>query len=146
MRFPAITTSSGHGAASHEAILGREAGAFSSQRSNAAGSGVTVSDRMYCEGYPAASIRWRPSAISAGPNISIGRPRSAPPMRSKTADTGGLTGRQQSLRVDGRSYLVEPEPVWLLMIDANVFEPLKRGRLNGVRKRFIDRPRAAGTR
>lgn len=91
-----------------------------------AGERVIISDRMYCEGYPAG----------LGPMAAFGYFRQPDYLHWETPFglSDAAEDRMYEVRSpDGRnvyrlmdaSYLVEPEPgLWLLMIDANIFEPL----------------------
>ncbi len=91
-----------------------------------AGERVIISDRMYCEGYPAG----------LGPMAAFGYFRQSDYLHWETPFglSDAAEDRLYEVRSpDGRnvyslmdaSYLVEPEPgLWLLMIDANIFEPL----------------------
>lgn len=91
-----------------------------------AGERVIISDRMYCEGYPAG----------LGPMAAFGYFRQSDYLHWETPFglSDAAEDRMYEVRSpDGRnvyslmdaSYLVEPEPgLWLLMIDANIFEPL----------------------
>ncbi|MBZ9656812.1 metallophosphoesterase [Phyllobacterium sp. 2063] len=105
-----------------------------------AGKKIVLSDRMYCEGYPAG----------LGPMASFGyfrRPEyvhwETPFARSDAVedrlyDVTSPDGRN-TYRLMDASYLVEPEPgLWLLMIDANVFEPLDGDFERGEEAAFID--------
>lgn len=91
-----------------------------------AGERVVVSDRMYCEGYP----------VGLGPMADFGYFRQPDYLHWETpfGTSDASEDRLYEVRSpDGRnvyqlmdaSYLVEPEPgLWLMMIDANIFEPL----------------------
>ncbi len=89
------------------------------------GEGVVITDRMYCEGYPAGLdpmgafgyfrqpdyLHWEtPFGASDAPE-------------DRLYDVRSPDGRNIYRLMDA-SYLVEPEEgLWLLMIDANIFEP-----------------------
>ncbi len=91
-----------------------------------AGERVIISDRMYCEGYP----------VGLGPMADFGYFRQPDYLHWETpfGTSDASEDRLYEVRSpDGRnvyqlmdaSYLVEPEPgLWLMMIDANIFEPL----------------------
>ncbi|WP_454687647.1 metallophosphoesterase family protein [Agrobacterium leguminum] len=105
-----------------------------------AGERVVVSDGMYCEGYPAGLgpmaafgyfrqpdyLHWEtPFGVSDAPEDRLYAVRSP-------------DGRNVYRLMDA-SYLVEPEPgLWLLMIDANIFEPLDGEFEAGEEAAFID--------
>ncbi|MBO9653812.1 MAG: metallophosphoesterase [Agrobacterium tumefaciens] len=105
-----------------------------------AGAQVIVSDRMYCEGYPAGLgpmaafgyfrqpdyLHWEtPFGLSDAPEDRLYEVRSP-------------DGRNAYHLMDA-SYLVEPEPgLWLMMIDANIFEPLDGTFETGEEAAFID--------
>ncbi|MCA2372948.1 metallophosphoesterase [Agrobacterium genomosp. 3 str. CIP 111-78] len=105
-----------------------------------AGERVVISDRMYCEGYP----------VGLGPMSAFGYFRQPDYIHWETPF--GLSdlaeGRLYEVRSpDGHnvyqlmdaSYLVEPEPgLWLLMIDANIFEPLDGAFEKGEEAAFTD--------
>ena len=104
------------------------------------GERVVVSDGMYCEGYPAGLgpmaafgyfrqpdyLHWEtPFGVSDAPEDRLYAVRSP-------------DGRNVYRLMDA-SYLVEPEPgLWLLMIDANIFEPLDGEFEAGEETAFID--------
>ncbi|MBW9073793.1 metallophosphoesterase family protein [Agrobacterium deltaense] len=104
------------------------------------GERVVVSDGMYCEGYPAGLgpmaafgyfrqpdyLHWEtPFGVSDAPEDRLYAVRSP-------------DGRNVYRLMDA-SYLVEPEPgLWLLMIDANIFEPLDGEFEAGEEAAFID--------
>lgn len=101
---------------------------------------MVFSDKMYCLGYPAGlrglpdlgffakadSIHWEtPFGTSADPEHRLYTARSA-------------DGKNEYQLMDA-SYLVEPVPdLWLLMIDANVFEPNNGDLSNAGSAAFID--------
>ena len=105
-----------------------------------AGDHVVISDRMYCEGYPAG----------LGPTAAFGYFRQPDYLHWETPF--GLSDAPQDRLYevrspDGRnayslmdaSYLVEPEPgLWLMMIDANIFEPRDGTFEAGEEAAFID--------
>ncbi|MFK0206056.1 metallophosphoesterase family protein [Agrobacterium sp. NPDC090283] len=105
-----------------------------------AGERVVVSDRMYCEGYPAG----------LGPMAAFGYFRQPDYLHWETpfGMSDAAEDRLYEVRSpDGRnvyrlmdaSYLVEPEPgLWLLMIDANIFEPLDGAFETGEEAAFTD--------
>ncbi|OBZ93417.1 metallophosphoesterase [Pararhizobium polonicum] len=99
-----------------------------------------LSDRMYCEGYPAGLL----------PMAGFGLFRRSEYLHWETpfGPSDSVTARQYTVSSqDGKttfslmdaSYLVEPEDgLWLLMIDANVFEP-RNGETDPLREEtFID--------
>ncbi|WP_457588622.1 metallophosphoesterase family protein [Ensifer canadensis] len=102
--------------------------------------GAIVTPRMYCEGYPSG----------LGPMAAYGYFRKSEYLHWETPF--GLSDDVESRRYevaspDGRnryalmdaSYLVEPEPgLWLLMMDANVFEPRDGTFESGEEAAFID--------
>ena len=99
-----------------------------------------ITDKMYCLGYPAGlqampqlgffrragDLHWEtPFGLSDRPEDRLYRVQSA-------------DGRNHYDLVDG-SYLCEPEPgLWLLMIDANVFEPRNGDHIRGEAAAFVD--------
>ncbi|MGK9041064.1 metallophosphoesterase [Rhizobium sp. SA279] len=105
-----------------------------------AGERVVVNDGMYCEGYPAGLcpmavfgyfrqpdyLHWEtPFGVSDAPEGRLYAVRSP--------------GGRNVYRLMDASYLVEPEPgLWLLMIDANIFEPLDGEFEAGEEAAFID--------
>lgn len=102
--------------------------------------GAIVTPRMYCEGYP----------TGLGPMAACGYFRKPEYLHWETPF--GLSDDIESRRYevvspDGSnryslmdaSYLVEPEPgIWLLMIDANVFEPRDGTFVGGEEAAFVD--------
>ncbi|MFS8049235.1 metallophosphoesterase [Rhizobium sp. BR 314] len=105
-----------------------------------AGDGVVFSDRIYCEGYP---YGLRPMA-----NFGFFR---RPEYIHWESPFGSSDAAQERLyevtspdghnryRLTDASYLVEPVPgIWLLMIDANVFEPRDGSFSHGEEAAFID--------
>jgi len=105
-----------------------------------AGNGTVFSDRMYCEGYPEGL---RPMA-----NFGFFRKPEyihwESPFGSSDAEEDRLyevaspDGRN-CYRLMDASYLVEPASgLWLLMIDANVFEPLDGAFMHGEEAAFTD--------
>jgi 3',5'-cyclic AMP phosphodiesterase CpdA len=84
-----------------------------------------LSDRMYCDGYPAGLMPMAAFGLFARPEYLY--------WESPFGGSDDILARQYTVSsADGRStfrlmdasYLVEPEDgLWLLMIDANVFEP-----------------------
>jgi 3',5'-cyclic AMP phosphodiesterase CpdA len=105
-----------------------------------AGERVVVSDRMYCEGYPAGLepmaafgyfrqpdyLHWEtPFGLSDAPE-------------DRLYDVHSPDG-ENVYRLMDASYLVEPEPgLWLMMIDANIFEPRDGTFDRGEEAAFID--------
>lgn len=105
-----------------------------------AGERVVISDRMYCEGYPEGldpmaafgyfrqsdHLHWEtPFGLSDAPQHRLYEVRSP-------------DGRNVYTLMDA-SYLVEPEPgLWLMMIDANIFEPRDGSFGRGEEAAFID--------
>jgi 3',5'-cyclic AMP phosphodiesterase CpdA len=118
----------------------RGAGVRVSSDAAAAAPGVITTPRMYCEGYPKG----------LGPMAAYGYFRKPDYVHWETPF--GLSDRIESRCYEvaspdnsnrhtlmDASYLVEPEPgIWLLMIDANVFEP-RNGQFAGSEEAaFID--------
>ncbi|WP_312357336.1 metallophosphoesterase [Agrobacterium sp.] len=105
-----------------------------------AGERVVISDRMYCEGYP----------VGLGPMSAFGYFRQPDYIHWETPFGLSDSAEDRLYEVrspDGRnvyqlmdaSYLVEPEPgLWLLMIDANIFEPLDGAFEKGEEAAFTD--------
>ena len=105
-----------------------------------AGERVVISDRMYCEGYP----------VGLGPMSAFGYFRQPDYIHWETPFGVSDLAEDRLYEVrspDGHnvyqlmdaSYLVEPEPgLWLLMIDANIFEPLDGASENGEEAAFTD--------
>jgi 3',5'-cyclic AMP phosphodiesterase CpdA len=105
-----------------------------------AGERVVFSDRMYCEGYPAGLepmaafgyfrqpdyLHWEtPFGLSDAPE-------------DRLYDVRSPDG-ENVYRLMDASYLVEPEPgLWLMMIDANIFEPRDGTFERGEEAAFID--------
>ncbi len=105
-----------------------------------AGKGPVFSDSMYCEGYPEGL---RPMA-----NFGFfRRPEyvhwespfgSSDSEEDRLYEVSSPDGRNRYQLMDA-SYLVEPTPgLWLLMIDANVFEPLDGAFTHGEEAAFTD--------
>lgn len=102
--------------------------------------GAIVTPRMYCEGYPSG----------LGPMAAYGYFRKPDYLHWETPfglSDAVETRRYQVASPDGEnryalmdaSYLVEPEPgLWLLMIDANVFEPRDGTFEAGEEAAFVD--------
>lgn len=105
-----------------------------------AGNNVVFSDDMYCEGYPSG----------LNPMAKFGYFRRAEYLHWETpfGTSDAVEDRVYTVvSPDGKnryelmdaSYLVEPEPgLWLVMIDANVFEPLDGSFVSGEEKAFTD--------
>ncbi|MCD4662949.1 metallophosphoesterase [Agrobacterium sp.] len=105
-----------------------------------AGERVVISDRMYCEGYP----------VGLGPMSAFGYFRQPDYIHWETPFGVSDLAEDRLYEVrspDGHnvyqlmdaSYLVEPEPgLWLLMIDANIFEPLDGAFEKGEEAAFTD--------
>ncbi|TAY60799.1 metallophosphoesterase family protein [Rhizobium leguminosarum] len=102
--------------------------------------GAVFSDRMYCEGYP--------DGLRAMANFGyFRRPEyihwespfgSSDAQEDRVYEVTSPNGVNRYRLMDA-SYLVEPEPgLWLLMIDANVFEPLDGSFLDGEEAAFTD--------
>ncbi len=101
---------------------------------------VVFSDRMYCEGYPAG----------LGPMAGFGYFRRPEYLHWETPFGASDAPEDRLYEVrspDGRnvyrlmdaSYLVEPEPgLWLMLIDANIFEPLDGAFRTGEEAAFTD--------
>ena len=107
--------------------------------------GAIVTQAMRCEGQPAALLPMARFGLFRqaeylhweSPLGSDDRPEAR--MYDAVAADGSVTQRLMDA-----SYLVEPEPgLWLLMIDANVFEP-RPGRPDAKRKRAFIGPSDAG--
>ncbi|MGF6177103.1 metallophosphoesterase family protein [Ensifer sp. 4252] len=105
-----------------------------------AAAGEIVTPRMYCEGYP----------TGLGPMADYGYFRKpeylhwetpfglSDDVESRRYAVASPDGSNQYSLMDA-SYLVEPEPgTWLLMIDANVFEPRDGTCMNGEEAAFVD--------
>lgn len=111
-----------------------------SSNARLAGEHVVLSGGMYCEGYPAG----------LGPMAAFGYFRHPNYLHWETPFGGSDAPQDRLYEVrspDGSniyelmdaSYLVEPEPgLWLLMIDANVFEPVDGVFATGEEAAFID--------
>ncbi|MDH4439884.1 MAG: metallophosphoesterase [Rhizobium sp.] len=103
-------------------------------------SGSVVTPVMFCEGYPAGLMPMarygyfrRPDDLSW--ETPFGHDDSPEARTYEVASEDG-TNRYQLMDA---SYLVEPEPgLWLLMIDANVFEPRNGSFRRGSKSAFID--------
>lgn len=122
-------------------FLGRDGrGILVTSDANGAGSGVTVSDRMYCEGYPAGLDPMAAFGYFRRPEYlhwetPFGTSDAVEDRRYGVASPDG-SNRYELMDA---SYLVEPEPgLWLLMIDANVFEPVNGTFEWGEEAAFID--------
>lgn len=102
--------------------------------------GAIVTPRMYCEGYPSG----------LGPMAAYGYFRRpdylhwetpfghSDDVESRRYEVASPDGTNRHTLVDA-SYLVEPEPgIWLLMIDANVFEPRDGTFEGGEEAAFVD--------
>jgi 3',5'-cyclic AMP phosphodiesterase CpdA len=106
----------------------------------AMGQEATITPAMRCAGQPAALMPMARFGLFRQPEYlhweSPFGPSDAPDDRiyDATAADGSVTHRLMDA-----SYLVEPEPgLWILMIDANVFEP-RPGRTDPARKKaFLD--------
>lgn len=102
--------------------------------------GMVVTDKMYCPGYPAG--------LSALPDLGFFRRQADIHWESPFGEDSDPQKRLYTIRsAEGRntyqmmdaSYLVEPLPdIWLLMIDANVFEPREGSFVAGEPGAFID--------
>jgi 3',5'-cyclic AMP phosphodiesterase CpdA len=99
-----------------------------------------LSDRMYCEGYPAGLLPMAAFGLFSQPEYHhwespFGRSDS---IQDRQYLVSSEDGRSTFSLMDA-SYLVEPEEgLWLLMIDANVFEP-RNGHQDPFREEtFID--------
>jgi 3',5'-cyclic AMP phosphodiesterase CpdA len=83
------------------------------------------SDRMYCEGYPAGLLPMSSFGLFAQPEYlhwesPFGRSDSIEERQYRVSSKDG----RSTFSLMDASYLVEPEEgLWLLMIDANIFEP-----------------------
>lgn len=115
-------------------------GVLVSSDSRLAGKGAVFSDRMYCEGYPEGL---RPMAAFG----YFRRPEylhwespfgSSDAVEDRLYEVTSPNGSNRYRLMDA-SYLVEPTPgLWLLMIDANVFEPLDGTFEEGEEAAFTD--------
>ncbi|EJN06215.1 metallophosphoesterase [Phyllobacterium sp. YR531] len=86
---------------------------------------MVFSDKMYCQGYP--------EGLQAMPDLGFFAPSDAIHWETPFGNSSDPASRRHKVRsADGlnqyelmdASYLIEPLPnLWLLMIDANVFEP-----------------------
>lgn len=105
-----------------------------------AASGAIVSDRMYCAGYPAgldpmSAFGYFPRSGYLHWETPFGTSGS---VEDRCYEVTSPDGTNRYSLMDA-SYLVEPEPgLWLLMIDANVFEPLDGEFERGQEEAFID--------
>lgn len=113
-----------------------------------AGERVVVNDGMYCEGYPAGLCPMAVFGYFRQPDYLHWET----PFGVSDAPEGRLyavcspDGRNVYRLMDA-SYLVEPEPgLWLLMIDANIFEPLDGEFEAGEEAAFIDSTSGGGMR
>lgn len=102
--------------------------------------GAIVTPRMYCEGYPSG----------LGPMAAYGYFRKpdylhwetpfgiSDAVESRRYEVASPDGKNRYALMDA-SYLVEPQPgIWLLMIDANVFEPRDGAFEGGEETAFVD--------
>lgn len=105
-----------------------------------AGPGTVVSERMYCEGYPIGLDLMADFGYFRRPEYlhwetPFGASDAVEDRRYGVASPDG----RNRYRLMDASYLVEPEPgLWLLMIDANVFEPRDGEHVRGEEAAFID--------
>lgn len=103
-------------------------------------SGVVISADMYCEGYPAGLHPMREFGYYRNPSyLHWETPFGASDADAdRTYEAVSADGRNKYRLMDA-SYLVEPEPgLWLLMIDANIFEPRNGEFAEGEEAAFID--------
>ncbi|MEK1889899.1 MAG: metallophosphoesterase [Phyllobacterium sp.] len=102
--------------------------------------GMVTTDKMYCSGYPAG--------LKALPSLGFFRRTSDILWETPFGASDDPTARLYTVRSDDgqneyrlmdASYLVEPLPgLWLLMIDANVFEPRNGEFVDGDSGAFVD--------
>jgi 3',5'-cyclic AMP phosphodiesterase CpdA len=98
------------------------------------------SDRMYCEGYPAGLLPMASFGLFSQPEYlhwetPFGR---SDRIEERQYRVSSKDGRSTFSLMDA-SYLVEPEEgLWLLMIDANIFEPRNDHRNPFCEETFID--------
>jgi 3',5'-cyclic AMP phosphodiesterase CpdA len=99
-----------------------------------------VSSAMYCEGYPTGLAPMARQGYFRRPDYLLwetpfGQDDSPDGRTYEVASEDG----QNRYRLMDASYLVEPEPgLWLLMLDANVFEPRKGEFRRGSKRAFVD--------
>ncbi len=115
--------------------------------------GAVVTPQMYCAGAAEALQAMAAFGLCRQPGyVHWETPFGAADGVADGAEDGFAARAFDACSPDGRvvqrvidaSYLVEPEPgLWLLMIDANVFEP-RNGRADPARKRAFVDPSAAG--
>ncbi|MCM2475449.1 metallophosphoesterase [Rhizobium sp. CG5] len=102
--------------------------------------GSIVTPHMYCEGYPAALLSMARHGYFRRPvdwwwETPFGHDDA---LEARRYEVVSQDGQNRHLLVDA-SYLVEPEEgLWLLMIDANVFEPNNGTFKTGSKGAFID--------
>lgn len=102
--------------------------------------GAIVTPRMYCEGYPsglgpmaAYGYFCKPDYLHWETPFGL-----ADDVESRRYEVASPDGSNRYALMDA-SYLVEPEPgIWLLMIDANVFEPRDGTFEGGEEAAFVD--------
>ncbi|OCP35566.1 metallophosphoesterase family protein [Ensifer sp. LC163] len=102
--------------------------------------GAIVTPRMYCEGYPAGLDSMAAYGYFRKPEyLHWETPFGlSDDIESRRYEVDSPDGSNRYSLMDA-SYLVEPEPgIWLLMIDANVFEPRDGTFINGEEAAFVD--------
>ncbi|MCO5731298.1 metallophosphoesterase [Rhizobium sp. SSA_523] len=113
---------------------------FVTSNGASAGKNTVVSSAMYCEGYPAglspmAAFGYFRRADDLHWETPFG---ASDAVEDRTYSLASPDGRNRYRLMDG-SYLVEPEAgLWLLMIDANVFEPVNGHFTAGEEAAFTD--------
>lgn len=116
------------------------AGVVVSSDPGLAGDGVIESAGMYCEGYPSGLKPMARFGYYRQPHYVHWET----PFGTSDRDEDRLyevasPNRNNRYRLMDASYLVEPEPgLWLMMIDANVFEPRDGSFIGGEEAAFID--------
>lgn len=116
------------------------AGVTISSDERLAQSGAITSEDMYCEGYPVGLQPMREFGYYRQPAyIHWETPFGVSDLDAdRTYDVVSPDGRNRYRLMDA-SYLVEPEPgLWLLMLDANIFEPRNGEYVLGEEAAFID--------
>jgi 3',5'-cyclic AMP phosphodiesterase CpdA len=102
--------------------------------------GSIVSPAMYCEGYPTGLAPMALHGYFRRPEDLLWETPFGQDDRpdARTYEVASEDG-QNHYRLMDASYLVEPEPgLWLLMLDANVFEPRNGVFRRGSKRAFID--------
>ncbi|WP_077965700.1 metallophosphoesterase family protein [Ensifer adhaerens] len=119
---------------------GADARVFVTSDATRAGPGSYATPRMYCEGYPkglapmaACGYFRRPDYVHWETPFGV-----SDLTEDRLYEVSSPDGRNRYRLMDA-SYLVEPEPgLWLMMIDANVFEPRDGLFEEGEEAAFVD--------